>query len=126
VTQIRSTGLTIFVYAGTQVGRVLGASQAGETDLRSTFTTANTAQLYAVGSSVSTFDPSNPFSPLKTLTPGQLYVIKAKQAFTIGQGFPLADSAAQSQALAVVRTAIANAGGNPPPAPSGFMLGMNI
>jgi PKD repeat protein len=103
LTQIRATGLTLFAYAGIQPGRLIGTPQAGEADLRSVFTSANTSQIYAVGASVNTFSPTNPFSPLKVLTPGVIYAVKGKASFTVGLGFPNHEPIANSRMLAATQ-----------------------
>lgn len=113
MTQVRSTGLTFFIYGGTQPGRLVGNLQSGETDLRTAFTAVNTAKLFAVTNATQTFVPGNAFSPLQLLMPGRGYAIVGKQAFTFPLGFPQSNANEQEETLRAVQGSIATAQGKP-------------
>lgn len=113
--------LNFRIYIGSQNGRLIGNLLAGETDLRSTFTTANIERIFYVNDTgaVLAFVPGNAFSPLKTMIPGEGYAIKGKIGFELPIVFPTSDPAKQSAILASAQTILTGgAAPSPQPAPN--------
>lgn len=105
IANIKANRLNILVFCGVQTYRLIGVLLSGETDGRSTFTSANTDRIFFVNNlgQTLTFVPGNQFSPLKTLLPGRGYAIKGKQNFSFSLVMPADDTSKRSAFLASVQ-----------------------